>query len=201
MQFKSKEQLDEEQKFSLLLQDDYELIVTNLEPAIRDKYMAKADKDGKIPQEEIINVTLEVVACKDGSAVVDEEGKEAQGRKVFFTIRPESMGFKREGTPSKSRSFVAFATGQDVNGALDLADWNDLIGKTLYAEVVQYKNQKGQIRNKIERFVNPPKKGKKSTKKNPSMEEEVEEIKEEDIPIIGGKAESEEGVDVKDIPF
>lgn len=178
MRFDSKEELDEKQKFSLLPQDDYELIIVGLEPATRDKYMAKPNKDGSIPKEEIINVTLEVIACKDGEGAFDEEGNSAVGRKVFFTIRKDSMGFTTAGIPSKSRSFVANATNQDVNGSIELKNWEDLNGKTIYAEIVQYKNTKGQLRNKIERIVSSPKKSRKITKtkeKNPLMDD-VEEI-------------------------
>jgi hypothetical protein len=171
--FKSKKELDEEQKFPLLPQDDYELIVVKMTHAVRDKYMAKPDKEGKIPSEEIANVILEVVACKDGSSPQDEEGENAAGRKVFFTIRKDSMGFMRDGTPSKTRCFIAFATGQDVLEEINLENWEDLIGKTIYAEIVQYQNQKGQTRNKISRILPPPKKEKRKV-----------DIKEEDIPII-----------------
>lgn len=201
MNWKSKQQLDEEQKWSLLPVDDYELIVVKLEPAIRDKYMAKPDKDGKIEQEHIINAMLEVVACKDGGKALDEKGESAAGRKVFFTLREDSMGFTNAGVPSKTRSFVAAATGQDVLGSMDLADWNDLIGKTIYAEVVQYKNQKGQLRNKIERIVNPPKSKTKKVAKKELTDEDVEEIKMEDIPIIESKEEEKKGIDPKSIPF
>jgi hypothetical protein len=173
MLFKSKTQYDEEQKFSLLSQDDYELIVMEMEHAIKEKYMAKPDKEGKIPSEEIANVILEVVACKDGSSPQDEEGENAAGRKVFFTLRKDSMGFMRDGTPSKTRCFIAFATGQDVLEEIELNAWEDLIGKTIYAEIIQYQNQKGQTRNKISRILPPPK------KKNVEVD-----IKEEDIPII-----------------
>lgn len=210
MDWKSKQQLDEEQKFSLLPQDDYELMIwgcrfgdNQLEGELkiekRDKYLAKPDKEGKMPQEENINVILKIIACKDGSEALDEEGKPAKDRIVFFQVRPESMSFTTAGVPSKSRALVAAATGQDVNGSLELADWNDLIGKIVYAEIIQYSNQKGQLRNKISRIVSPPKgKGKAKVAKKELTDDDIEELKEVDIPIVGEPAE---GVNTKDIPF
>ena len=159
MKFKSKQQLDEETHFALLLQDDYELIITKVEPDTRDKYQAKPDKDGKIPQEEIVNITLEVIGFKDGKPTTDEEGGDAGGRNVFFTFRPQAMGYSEGGTiPSKSRSFLAFATGQEVDNELELENYEALVGKTIYAEIVQYTNSRGKKRNKISRILPPPRK-------------------------------------------
>lgn len=159
LKFKSKQQLDEETQFTLLPQDDYELIITDLKLETRNKYQAKPNKEGKIPQEKVVNFTLEVVGLKDGSLAQDKEGKEAKGRKAFFTFRPEAMGYSEGGTiPSKSRSFLAFATGQEIDGELELESYDELIGKTIYAEIIEYTNQKGQRRNKISRILPPPRK-------------------------------------------
>jgi hypothetical protein len=197
MDWKSKEELDKEQKFSLLPQDDYELIVIKQEKVIQDDIYAKPEVDGSKPKVEVVNVTLEVVACKDGSEALDEEEKSAKGRKIFFTITPEHMGFKGD-VPSGSRSFIAQATGQDPNGTINLNDWNDLIGKTIYAEIVQKKNMKGQLRNKIARIISSPKSKTKKVAEKKLTDDDIEELKKVDTPIID---ESAEGVNVKDIPF
>ena len=175
MIFKSKQQLDRERpEFLPLPSDDYELIITNLEPMTRNRYMAKPNKDGKIPQEEIFRVTLEIVAFRDGGNAIDIRGNDATGRKIFFTLRPNSMGFQQDGTPSKSRTLVAYATNQNVEDEIELDDWQDLIGKTIFAEIIQYTNSKGKIGNKISRFLLPPK----------SKRQPIVDIKDEEIPII-----------------
>jgi len=156
MLFPSKQKLDEERQFMLLPQDDYELVITDIQRITQNRYMAKPDKDGKIPQEDVINFTLEVVACKDGSEAKDEKGNDAGGRRVFFTGRPESMGFKSDGTPSKTRCLVAYALGQDVEGDIELEEWEQLLGNTIFAEIVVGTNQKGQKKNKITRILPPP---------------------------------------------
>lgn len=171
--FKSRTTLDTERSFSLLKQDDYELIIDEVKPTTQSKYNAKPDKNGVIPQEDIVNVKLKVLSCKDGSEPTDEEGKDAVGRIVFFTARPGSSGFMKDGTPSKTRSFVAYALNKSVDDDIEFGDWEELLGKTLYAEVIQKVNTKGVKKNVISRFVLPPK-GKKK----------VAPIKEEEIPVI-----------------
>jgi len=158
MLFKSKKSLDEERNYSLLPQDDYELIISKVEPDIQPKFNAKPDKKtGEIPQEEIVNIILEVMNCKDGSDPIDEEGKDARGRKVFFTARPGSSGFMKDGTPSKTRSLVAYALGKDVEEDLEFENWENLLEKVVYAEIIQKTNTKGFKKNVISRFVLPPK--------------------------------------------
>lgn len=173
MRFPSKKELDEQRpQFPLLIVEDYELIITELEETFQNKYMAKPDKDGNIPQEPVINVQLEVVAFKDGEIPLDDENEDARGRKVFFNGRPESMGFRMDGTPSKTRCLVAYSTEQDINGKLDLDNWQNLVGKTIYASITKKENQKGQMKNRIERFVLPPR-GKKTEEVKPPKTEEV----------------------------
>jgi len=155
----SKKQLDEERpKFSLLPHDDYELVIVDLKRGERSKYLAKPDKDGNVPKEKIIDFTFEIASFKDGTPAKDVEGNDATGRKVFFTGRPESMGFMSDGTPSKTRSLVAYALGQDVEGEIEFEEWEQLLGKTVYAEIVQYTTQRGEKKNKIARFIPPPRK-------------------------------------------
>jgi len=156
MKFASKEEMDKGE-FALLVHDDYELVVEEITTDTQDKYMAKAGKDGKIPTEPIVNVVFGVVGCKDGSDPIDDEGNPAIGRKIFFTGRPDSMGWRKSGEPAITRCFLAYATEQDIDGELELDAWEDLVGKTLYAEIIQYTTQAGKKRNKISHFVLPPK--------------------------------------------
>ena len=130
----SKENWDKEKpSFPILPHQEYELIIEKVEEDKQNKYMAKPDKNGQIPQEDIINVLLEIVAYRDGGSPEDEEGGDARGRKVFFTGRPNSMGWMQDGTPSKTRCFVAYGLRKDIDSDLDW-EWEDLVGKTIYAE-------------------------------------------------------------------
>jgi len=163
--FKSKQTLDKERAFTLLPADDYELVITDTKKDIRAKYM-KPDEE-----EEVVNFTMEIVGLRDGIPAKDIEGKDATSRKIFFTGRTGSLGFQQDGTPAKMRCLVAYALGLEVNEDFDLEDWEDLAGKTIFAEIVQYKNSKGNESNKISRFLLPPKK------------RDVD-VKDEDIPVI-----------------
>ncbi|MCD5384861.1 MAG: hypothetical protein LRZ94_00915 [Candidatus Pacebacteria bacterium] len=180
LKFPSKKTIDEQRpEFALLPQDDYELKIIDVLPDQQNQYMAKPDpKTGKIPQVEVMNFTFEVVAFKDGSQAVDVDGKDATGRKVFFTGRQNkdgewTMGFQNDGTASKLRQLVCYATNQDIEEEVELEAWEQLLGKTIYAEIVKYTTQKGDVRNKIGRFL-PAKKEREKIKK----EEEI------DIPIV-----------------
>jgi len=187
MQFKSKSVIESERKsFTPLVADDYELIVVKVEPGQQAKFNATPDETGKIPMENIINIQLEVVAFKDGDPAVDMAGAPAHGRKLFFTCRPESMGFLKDGSPSKSRALVAYATGQSVEDDLNLGSWNDLIGKTVYAEVIAHTSQKGNKGNKIARFL--PKRARPKVQTN-----------DENIPVI--EDSGTEDIQVDQIPF
>ena len=153
---KSKEQLDEERQGVLLPAGDYELLITDFKEDTQDKYMAKADEEGMIPKENIVRFTFEIRGTRDGDPALSRDGEDATGKKLIFTARPDSMGFMRDGTPAKSRQLVANALGKEVNEEFEF-EWEDLIGKTIYAEVVEHKTQRGTDTNKIVRFLRPPK--------------------------------------------
>lgn len=152
MQFPSKQQLDSSKKtFTILPHDDYELVISKIEPKTQQKYQ-KPDET-----EDVVNMTLEVQALRDGSEPFDIKGESAVDRKVFFTLRPNSLGYKQDGTPSKSRELLAYSTGQDIDSELGIENWEVLLGKTVYAEVGKKQNSKGEDKNIILRFLLPPK--------------------------------------------
>ena len=156
LKFPSKQQLDDAKpKFPLLTQDDYNLMIVKVEQSTQNKYMAKADASGLVPQEDIVKITLEVVSHKDGKPAYDEKGGEAIERKLFFTAKPDSMGYMTDGTPAKTRQLIAYSTGQKINGELQLETWDALIGKTIFAQIIQKVNTKGNITNRISRFISP----------------------------------------------
>ncbi len=158
MKFKSKEQIDTERpQYTLLPHEDYGLIISDIKYDKRKKYQSQ-------DEENTINFTFNIVGLRDGGEAVDVEGNEAIDRKIFFTgsqdikTKEWRMGFQKDGTPSKLRQLVAYATNQEVEGELELKEWEELLGETIYAEIVSYTNQKGQKSNKISRFLLPPKK-------------------------------------------
>jgi len=152
IEIKSKKQMDEERpEFTPLEHEDYELKIAGIKQNKRKKYMSQEE-------ENVVDFELSVVGLRDGGKAKDIEGADATGRKVFFSACPDRMGFMRDGTPAKLRQLVAYATKQDVEGEMELNEWEDLAGKTLFAEIVKYTTQKGNVSNKISRFLMPKKK-------------------------------------------
>ena len=151
LEWNSKEDWDANKgEFALLPTDDYKLEVVKVEEKSQNKYMSEE-------MEDVVNVTLEVISFKDGGEVLDSNGAPVGEKLVFFTIRPKSMGWMRDGTPSKSRAFVAQAIGVGTDESLSLDSWEDLLGKIVYAEIVEYEKKSGGGKaNKISRIVAPP---------------------------------------------
>lgn len=160
----SKKELDEARTFPLLPSDDYLLKLAEVTQNLKNVYMAKPKKDGTIPQEEVVTIKFEVISFRDGADLVDENGDSVEKSNIFFDLRPHRMGFMRDGTPAKSRQLVAFITEQDINEEIALEEWEDLIDKEVFAQIVIYKTQTGKSRNKITRFI-PVKSQRPTTKK------------------------------------
>ena len=150
----NKEQWEENKSksdFPLLPHDEYELIITGVEEKLQEKYQSH-------DMEEVVNITFEVKGLK-GSAEEpkDVNGNTAMGRKIWFTARPDSIGFQQDGTPAKTRCLIFYANGiTDLNAELEFGDWEDLVGQTIYAEISQKTNMKKKEVNFISRFVLPP---------------------------------------------
>lgn len=150
--FSSKEDWEKEKalsEFSLLPQDDYKLEVAEINEEQQTKYMSTELED-------VVKVKLKILSFKDGGQAVDENGDDATDRLAFFTITPKSAGWRMDGTPSKTRAFVTQAMGVDVNEEVKLDKWEDLLGKIVYAEIIQYERKNGGKGNKISRIVAPP---------------------------------------------
>ena len=172
----SKRTLDENRlKFPLLPQDDYLLKIAELKEEMQENY----DKTG---EEEIVNITFNILSLKDGGEVVDIDGNLANNRKIWFTARPQSLGFMQDGTASRTRAFIAYATGQDIFEDMTLDNWQSLAGKTIAAELILYLDKQGNKRNKVGRFLPPRVKA-------------GVKVNDEDIPVI-----HEEGEEGEDIP-
>lgn len=152
MEFPSKTSLDKEKKgFNLLPADDYQFIIQKYEERTQPKYLKPNET------EDVINFTLEITGFKDGEPAVDEKGEPANGRKMWFTARPGSIGFTQAGIPSITRQFIGYALGlDDIEKDFELISWEELLGKTVYGEVITKSNTKGQKVNRISRFLKAP---------------------------------------------
>lgn len=209
----SKQQWESDRpKFPALAQDDYLLKVLEAKPDVQPKYMKPAE------EEEIVKIVFEVVETRDGEVAMDVNQEDATGRKLFFTARPNNIGFKEKGTvPSITREFLAYITEQEIFGEIFYNDFEEFVGKTILAQVNKIEVD-GKIKNKIIRFL--PKKRKATV--NPAIEamrnrekEKAREKEMEGIPVIeengkgGYKGEpvkfppdsAADEIDVRDIPF
>lgn len=179
MKFPSKKKLEESrQNFPLLSEDDYCLKIKEIKEERQKKYQSEE-------MEDVLNIVFEIISYMDGSEMKDEEDNVVKDRLMFFTARPNSIGFKKDGTPAITRAFIAYSTDQDIFEELEIDKWEDLLGKEINAEIIHYVNQKNEKKNKIGRFISP-------RKRNKAKKEY------DDIPIIN---EGEEEIDVKDIPL
>ena len=193
MKIPSKKEMDEKTQFTLLPNDDYELIISEVKEETQNKFQAVADPEtGQVPQEDILRITLEIVGFKDGSAATDDEGESSVGRKIFFTGRPGSLGYKDGGTtPSITRCFLAYSLGVEVDDEFEIEDFQDLIGKTVFAEIIKHTTLKGRKTNRIARFITPRKirREENVTKVIPTGEPPVEKI---NVDVKDDKIDPEE---------
>lgn len=200
----SKRELDERNDFPLLPQDDYRLVVENVEPRREINKFYVEPVEGEKPKKnqkreiEIVNITFNIVSLKDGSPAYDVKGNSTSARKMWFKAKPEAIGFMADGTPSKTRCLIAYLTNADIYGELRYNDWKDFIGEEINAEIMQKPIGIDKKINVITRFL-PPKR--------------IQPIKAntDDIPVIeetgdGGyngevKFPKDEEIDIKDVPF
>ena len=153
----------------------------------------KKKKYGTDEMEDVITFTFDIVSLGGGGEAKDVDGASAKNRKMFFDGKKNkegewSMGFTEGGTiPSRLRALTAYALGLDVDGKIKFESWDQFLGNTVNAFIVRYKNKKGQVKNKIDKFLDSG-----DTEVPKTLEGENDEI-----PVI----EDEEEIDVKDIPF
>lgn len=178
----SKEELDKNMDdFSLIKADDYLVTVEDIEEKEQKKYQSDET-------EQVLQVQLNIEETRDGGQPVDVEGNDASDRKLFFFARVESLGFQRDGTPSKARQFIWRTANKDVNEAFTLEETDELIGREVYASVLETTNNKGEKRNKISRFA-PVK------SQTPLYEGD------EDIPVVDAEGSDDGELEPDDIPF
>ena len=181
IQTPSKEELDNQMDdFTLIKADDYLVTVEEIEEKEQQKYQSEET-------EQVLQVKLNIEETRDGDQPVDVEGNDATDRKLFFFARVESLGFQRDGTPSKARQFLARTANRDVNDEIVIEDTQDLVGRKIYASVLETTNSKGEERNKISRFA--------PVKNQSSLYEGNDDL--EDIPVVN----EDDELDTEDIPF
>lgn len=179
----SKEELEKDMNdYTLIRADDYLVTVEEIEVKEQQKYQSEET-------EQVLQVQLNIEETRDGDQPVDVEGNDATNRKLFFFARIESLGFQRDGTPSKARQFIWRTANKDVNEGFTLEDTNDLLGREVYASVLETTNSKGEERNKISRFA--------PVKDQSPLYEEPEDEDLKDIPVV----EDDDDILTEDIPM
>ena len=142
-------------KFITVPEDQYILRAYDVKtPEMKPKYQKPNET------EEQVSIIFDIVSKKDGEKAIDNDGKDATGRKIFFTARPGSMGFKENGTvPSITRQLVYYISDKDAFSDESIEfDFADFEGETITAFVIEKPNQKGDMTNRIDRFIKPAKK-------------------------------------------
>ena len=102
-----------------------------------------------------LKLRFTVQSLASGQTLVDLDGKtiEAGNRMLFTDLNTESLGFKRNGDPSKARACIAAILGYEPTDKFVLKDVADLEGKKCRVMVDVYTNQKGNKGNKIAKFL------------------------------------------------
>lgn len=132
--------------FKLLPADDYIVEVTQVteQPNKKDIF-ADPDKPRFFLG---LEVRLKPISFSNGDEVVDEDGGDIVGSPLFFDwLDTERVGLKPQ--PAKARKFFAAALGVAIEDRIDLADFQDLVGKRLIAVVITKPNAKGVRKNKV----------------------------------------------------
>lgn len=186
-EYGSKREMEEERpEFAALPDNIYRLNITKVERQKKKKY-------GTEEMEDVMTFTFDIVSLGSGEEAKDVDGASVKNRKMFFDGKKNkegewSMGFSEGGTvPSRLRALTAHALGLDVDGKITFESWEQFLGKTVNAFIVKYKNKKGEVKNKIDKFLESG-----DTEIPKTLEEG-----EDEIPFI----EDDEEIDVKDIPF
>jgi hypothetical protein len=175
----SKKELDETKTdFSLIVPEEYLVEVSEIEEKTQPKYKKPTET------EEVLNVRFKIIETREGEEPRDEDGNDATGRLLFFTANVESLGFQTDGTPSKARQFLWYIIGADIEDEIVIEDTNKLIGKRIYADVIKKENQKGEMTNRIVRFIKIKKSKLEQVKKEiPVVEDDDDEISVSEIPF------------------
>lgn len=140
-----------DKSFPILPADEYQFKIAEFVEKKKPKYLKPTE------MEDIVTFTLEVTGFKDGQPAVDSEGGQANGRKMWFDLNPAKLGFTQSDLPSISRSFLGYALGlDDLEKDFELDGYSQLVGKTVYAEIITKTNTQNRKVNKIARFLKTP---------------------------------------------
>jgi len=191
-------------KFPTVPDDSYILRVLEVKPEEeKQKYQSKSGE-----MERQVSIIFEIVSKKDGTLAKDYENQDATGKKIFFTARPDSMGFKENGTvPAITRQLVYYILGKDAFSDETIEfDFKDFEGQKISAFIIEKPNQKGDMTNRIDRFIKPIKRPQFSQPSQTlkSKIDDIPVIEEDSMPPQGIKFQPDDngqGISVSDIPF
>ena len=147
LSFKSKEDSDTGGgDFKALAENIYKMCVQNIE--LRDG----TDFDGNACQ--FIMVTFAVIEAMDGKDIKDIDGdKQEPGVRLFWEwLSTTALGFKTDGTPSKTRACLSALMGQSPEDELEIDNLSELIGAECKAFLTVTKKKDGTDKNKAIKF-------------------------------------------------
>lgn len=154
---------------------------TPMEPIQADSYIAKvvkvekdkpnqsfdsSQKRGRVtdlstlPPEEITpihNIEMLIYGCKSGDPIRDMKNEVVPPlrRRAWKSFPVHSVGFNKDNEPSHHRAFLAYGLKKDVYSSFE-GDVSDMEGEYIGVDIVTYKNQKGNMSNKVLRFTKVP---------------------------------------------
>ena len=137
--------------FSLFPADDYVVEVETINIQ-KDKVDIFDKPEPGQPQRTYdgLEVRFRPISFANGDELQDENGDDipANRNPLFFDwFDPERVGLKPQ--PAKARKFFAAASGVELEDRIDIADFNDLIGKRMLVTVVTKTNAAGKRSNRI----------------------------------------------------
>lgn len=118
--------------FTTVPEDEYlvkirAITVKNME----NRYPSKGD-DG--PTHDMLQVNFDVLSFANGDDLVDEDDNPVtESVQANALLNPKKVGMVPQ--PSKTRKFFAAALGQKIGDPIAIDDWDDLVGKQLYASL------------------------------------------------------------------
>ena len=124
-------------KFTLMGEDNYLVEVKELKVEKRPNPY----DNGKLRDTAMVKLT--VISFENGEPLYDAEGNDTSDRIFFDFVEVEKLGMKPR--PSKARKFIAACMNQPVASAINLDDWQDLVGKRVIAHAIVKKNGKNGI--------------------------------------------------------
>lgn len=159
--------IDEEvidQKIDLIFSSVEDSKGNQFEPLEEDQYLlsvyeAKLIERNAYQSDELrkfIQIQFVVENNISGKPIKDINGEKQEDgfRRLWETLDTTALGFKNDGTPSKTRACLCALLEQDVNEAFTFSEISDLEGKTCKGFITVAKKKDGTLKNKILKYSN-----------------------------------------------